>query len=136
MDLKDYFEKTKGFGVLATANADGQVDVAVYARPHAIDENTVAFIMRDRRSYHYLKSNGQAAYLFYAEGEGYNGVRLHLSKVREETNASLIEQLSRRTNALGKENSDANRYLVYFSVDEVRPLIGEEAAYECVAKNE
>ena len=44
MSLRDYFENTQGFGVLATADADGAVDVAVYARPHVIDDHTVAFI--------------------------------------------------------------------------------------------
>ena len=51
MDLAEYFESTKGFGVLATANAEGEVDVAVYARPHVLDEETVAFIMADRMSH-------------------------------------------------------------------------------------
>jgi hypothetical protein len=51
MNLAEYFEKTAGRGVLATANADGKVDVAYYARPHVIESETVAFIMKDRRSH-------------------------------------------------------------------------------------
>lgn len=34
MDLNNYFENTKGRGILATADADGKVDAAVFARPH------------------------------------------------------------------------------------------------------
>jgi hypothetical protein len=34
MDVKTYFENTKGSGILATADKDGMVDAAVYARPH------------------------------------------------------------------------------------------------------
>ena len=48
MNLKDYFENAKGVGVLATADADGKVNVAVYARPHFLDsedDKTAAFIM-------------------------------------------------------------------------------------------
>ena len=48
MNLGEYFEKKKGLGVLATADSEGKVDVAVYARPHMMDDETVAFIMADR----------------------------------------------------------------------------------------
>jgi hypothetical protein len=43
MSLNEYFENTKGTGVLATADENGNVDVAIYARPHCQDEKTVAF---------------------------------------------------------------------------------------------
>lgn len=36
MDLKSYFDHTKGLGILSTANYDGQVDAAVYSRPHVM----------------------------------------------------------------------------------------------------
>ncbi|HPI23199.1 MAG TPA: pyridoxamine 5'-phosphate oxidase family protein, partial [Spirochaetota bacterium] len=45
MDLKDYFETRQGTGVLATADAQGNVDAALYSRPHVMDDGTVAFIM-------------------------------------------------------------------------------------------
>ena len=48
MNLDNYFTETKGYGVLATADSAGEVNAAVYARPHFFDENTVAFIMRER----------------------------------------------------------------------------------------
>ncbi len=82
MSLREYFENTRGRGVLATASADGKVDVAVYARPHAIDDETIAFIMADRLSHRNLESNPHAAYLFLESGEGYNGKRLFLTRLR------------------------------------------------------
>jgi hypothetical protein len=45
MDLKTYFENSEGLGVLATADSQGKVDVALYARPHVVDENTIGLIM-------------------------------------------------------------------------------------------
>jgi hypothetical protein len=51
MSLANYFENVKGVGVLGTADPEGKVDLALYARPHVIDEETVAFIMRDRLSH-------------------------------------------------------------------------------------
>jgi len=62
MNLSEYFEKTKGTGVLATADTTGEVDAAIYARPHFVDEQTIAFIMADRLSHRNLQSNPHATY--------------------------------------------------------------------------
>ena len=70
MGLRESFEHSRGLGVLATADANGEVDVAVYARPHVLDDVTVAFIMRDRLSHANLQSNPHAAYLFYEAAAG------------------------------------------------------------------
>ena len=48
MDLSEYFDQTKGRGVLATADAAGKVNAAVYAHPYFMDGNTVVFIMAER----------------------------------------------------------------------------------------
>jgi len=50
MKLSEYFENTDGTGVLATADDKGNVDAALYARPHCLDETTVAFVMNERLS--------------------------------------------------------------------------------------
>lgn len=62
MTLKDYFDNAKGYGVLATADAEGKVNTAVYSRPHVMDEKTVAFIMAERLTHENLKSNPWASY--------------------------------------------------------------------------
>lgn len=123
MSLRDYFEKTEGIGVLGTADADGKVDLALYGRPHFVDEQTAAFIMSDRRSHANVSANPSAAYLFVERGPGYKGKRLHLTKTREETDPEKIEAL-RRENRKGHDYGDATKFLVYFQVDEVRPLTG------------
>jgi len=125
MNLKEYFEKTDGTGVLATADADGRVDVALYARPHVIEDNTVAFIMRERLSHHNLRSNPQAAYMFIEKGPGYQGKRIYLTMLREETNTDLIKKLVRKEHGMDNPKDDANRYLVFFQIDKERPLIGD-----------
>ena len=68
MDLVEYFGKKKGFGILATADGDGKVDAAVYARPHVMEDGTIAMIMRDRLTHHNLQTNSHAAYLFHEDG--------------------------------------------------------------------
>ena len=57
MTLKDYFEKSKGKGIIATADAKGKVGMAVYARPHFVDEKTAVFIMADRLMHKNLQEN-------------------------------------------------------------------------------
>jgi hypothetical protein len=122
MSLKDYFATTKGIGVLSTADSDGQVDAAIYSRPHFMEDGTMAFIMRDRRSHHNLLSNPHATYLFKEEGSGYRGKRLFMSKLREEENTELLDSLRRRKAVSG---NGEDRFLVFFKLDKELPLVGD-----------
>jgi hypothetical protein len=123
MNQSEYFENTAGTGVLATADSEGNVDVAIYARPHVMDENTVAFIMNERLSYKNITSNPKAAYLFLEDTPGYKGKRLYLTKTKEETDKELIESMRRKSEKY--HEVDSNKHLVYFSVDKIRALVGE-----------
>ena len=124
MSLENYFASKTGTGVLATADAAGRVDAAVYARPHVTDEGLLAFIMADRLSHSNLESNPQAVYLFREDGKGYRGMRLYLRKVREEQDSELLESLRRRKYSPEQEESMKPLYLVFFEVDEQLPLTG------------
>ncbi|MFC1706306.1 pyridoxamine 5'-phosphate oxidase family protein [Planctomycetota bacterium] len=129
MTLKEYFTDTDGLGVLATADGSGRVNTAIYARPHVVDENTVAFIMAERLTHANLDTNPHASFLFKEAGEGYQGKRLHLSKMWEEKDSDLLHEI-RRSPACEVEQG---RYLVFFNVDKVLPLVGagvEESAAE------
>lgn len=123
MNLHDYFENTQGTGILSTADDQGWVDCAIYARPHVMDDGSLAMIMLDRLSHHNLQSNPHAAYMFIEEGPGYRGKRLFLTKVREETDSPLIETLSRRYPGK-RDDLPKTRYLVIFRIDKELPLIG------------
>jgi hypothetical protein len=123
MELKEYFEKQKGTGVLATADAEGKVDAAIYAKPHFMDDGTIAFIMADKLSHHNLESNGHASYLFMEEAPGYKGVRLFLKKVKEEKDSDLLYSLRSKRYPGGKEEGKP-RFLVFFNIEKQLPLIG------------
>ena len=125
MDLVEYFEKTEGLGVLATADAQGNVDVAIYARPHVTDEGTVAFIMADRLSYRNLSGNPKAAYLFVEKGQGYKGKRLYLTKTGEESDQQVVESMRRRQRSVYQADKGKSR-LVHFKVEKVRALVADE----------
>lgn len=121
MELKDYFESTKGVGVMATADADGKVDAAIYARPHFMEDGTIAMIMRDRLTHHNLQSNPHATYLFMEDGPGYKGKRLFLTKVREEQDSELLHSLRRRQY---KDDKEEAKFLVFFELEKELPLVG------------
>jgi len=122
MTLKEYFETTKGLGVLSTADSEGKVDAAIYSRPHFMEDGTMALVMRDRLSHTNLQSNPHAMYLFKEDGPGYKGKRLFITKVREEKNTELLESLRRRKTAY---EDDADRFLVFFKIDKEVPLVGD-----------
>jgi hypothetical protein len=123
MNLQDYFDKANGTGVLATADREGKVDLAIYAKPHVMDKETVAFIMADRMTHHNLQSNGHAAYLFKEQGPGYKGTRLFLTKLREEQDSDLLYTIRSKRYPSEKEEGKP-RFLVFFKVDKVLPLVG------------
>jgi len=127
MELSGYFEKAKGRGVIATSDSKGKVGTAVYGRPHFINEKTVAFIMADRLMHKNLQSNPHASYLFMESKERYAGKRLYLTKIKEEKDRVLIDKIRRRESCpVYDVYQNEIRYLVYFHVDKVLPLIGDK----------
>ncbi len=127
MKLSEYFEKTKGRGVIAVADSEGKAAIAVYARPHFINEKAVAFIMADRLIHKNLELNPHAAYLFMESKEKYVGKRLYLTKMKEEENSELIEKVRRKNVCpVDEDYKKGKRYLVYFKIDKVLPLIGDK----------
>ena len=127
MQLDEYFEKKTGKSVLATSDDKGIVNVAIYSRPHFMDEETIAFIMADRLTHNNLRANPRAAYLFMESGDKYVGKRLYLTKIKEEKDSPLIATLrQRKTYAVKKAYEAETKYLVYFRIDKVLSLIGDK----------
>lgn len=125
MKLSEYFDNTKGKGVLATSDSSGYVNAAVYAKPHFMTEETISFIMAERLTHDNLRSNPHATYLFIEDGPNYVGRRLYLTKTKEEMNTELIDTLRRKKHYIAHgEYHNENRYLVTFRVDKVLPLVG------------
>ena len=125
MKLDEYFENAIGVGVLSTADDSGIVNAAIYGRPHFMDGNTVAFIASDRLTHANLKKNPSAIYLFKEDGS-YKGRRLYLTKTREEKDSPLIEKIRRKKyKGIGSKDNGESKFLIYFKVDKVLPLIGD-----------
>ncbi|MBN2333134.1 MAG: pyridoxamine 5'-phosphate oxidase family protein [Deltaproteobacteria bacterium] len=124
MDLKNYFNDTRGTGVLATAGQDGKVNAAIYSRPHIGDDGTAVFIMANKLTRSNLQENGSAVYLFQESGPGYRGCRLYLTKVKEEHNAALVEQICQRCKLHEPSGEAKDLAVVSFTIDQVLSLIG------------
>ena len=123
MDWKAYFEKTGGKGYLATASQTGEVDIAVYSRPHVMGDGTLAFGMTDRLTHANLQKNPRAVYAF--NEKGYQGVRIYLEKVREETTGPLLEEIRKRADeVVCPGTGDLLKFVVYFRVTKNLPLVG------------
>ncbi|MBM9520906.1 pyridoxamine 5'-phosphate oxidase family protein [Desulforhopalus vacuolatus] len=126
MNLHDYFNGKKGFGVISTSNKQGEVNSAVYAKPHVIDKKTIAFIMRDRLTRKNVTENPQAHYMFIESDKGFHGIRLSLTLLEETQDQERIEALSRRSPA--DDGDDTDRFLVTFTVTRALTLVGGEEA--------
>ena len=124
MRLSEYFNNTSGKGILATADASGQVDTAIYSKPHFSEDETLAFIMREHLTHNNLQSNPYANYAFIEDGPGYSGIRLFLKKVREDNNEELIAQMTRRHLTPEQDKAKGPKHLVYFKVEKILNLIG------------
>ena len=127
MKLSEYFEKTQGIGVLATTDASGQVNQAIYGRPHFTeddDDEDCSFIMSNRLSHDNVGHNPSASYLFIEEGKGYVGKRLSLTVLGEDTDPEKIKAI-RHCN-IPTISQEEGKYLVQFHIEGVRSLIGNE----------
>jgi hypothetical protein len=124
MTLREYFSSRQGIGVLATADAEGRTDAAIYSTPHVFDNGTVAFIMRERLTHHNLQSNAFATFLFVETSMHYQGIRLFLKKTKEETDSTLIAQMTRRHLTPEEDRAKGPKFLVHFKIEKALPLIG------------
>ena len=128
MNLSEYFETNQGIGILATSDSKGTVNTAIYARPHLLEgENMLAFIMRNRHSYENLLSNPHACYMFIKKGQGYKGIRIYLTKIKEETDSEKINSISSKQCKKSLATEGEKRLLVSFKIDKTRPLIGDSS---------
>ena len=113
-----------GKGVIATASADCVVNTALYARPHIIDEETLAWGMTDSRSYANLRENPHASYLYMAPVSGYSGWRLSLKLMKIEDSGELLETIKKSTELIvGPDAANMVKHVGFFEVTEIRPLI-------------
>ena len=124
MTLKEYFNNTRGTGVLATADIEGRTDAAIYSRPHIMEDGSLAFIMRERLSLNNLQSNPYATFLFMEQAAHINGIRLFMKKTGEDTNEELISSMTRRNLTPEKDKAAGPKHIIYFNLEKILSLVG------------
>lgn len=123
MNLIELFQQP-GLGVMATASKDGCINMAVYARPHVMDEQTLVWGMTDGRTYRNISDNPHASFLFKTSGPGFSGVRLALELVRTEESGPMLDKIRVNADATaGPGTGTAVTHAAWFTVTEVRPLV-------------
>ncbi len=123
MKLSELFA-SDGTGVIATASAKGEVNVAMYAAPHIIDDETVAWGMTDSTTFNNIWENPRAAFLYRQSGKGYAGCRMTLELREVEDSGRLIDVIRSSTrSAAGEQAAAWVSHVAYFRVVEVRPLL-------------
>ena len=128
MNLKEYFDTNHGTGVLASADKNGMVDAAIYSRPHVFEDGTVAFLMRERLTYHNVQANPYATYIFVEGGAGYSGIRLYLKMIKEDNDPDLIAKMTRSWLSPQEDKTKGAKHLVHFKIEKILQLIGSEQA--------
>jgi hypothetical protein len=125
MDWKEYFSNASGMGFLATANAEGEVNIAIYSKPRVRSDGMFVFGMTDRLTHANLQENPKAVYAF-AENRGFGGYRLYLSKAKEETSGPLLDEIRRMTDQCVHPGAGKLvTFLVHFKLDRHLPMICE-----------
>jgi hypothetical protein len=123
MKLAELFPEG-GRGVIATADAKGVINTAIYATPHIVDEETLAWGMTEGRTYANLRSNPHAAYLYMAPSRGFSGWRLNLELKELRDEGELLEKIRENTAKLVSPQAGAAvKHVGYFKVTEIRSLI-------------
>jgi hypothetical protein len=123
MKLAELFPEG-GRGIIGTADANGVVNMAVFAVPHVMDEETLAWGFTEGRSLANLRVNPHASYLYLAPSRGYSGWRLSLTLQSETGEGELLALIKEQAaKAAGSLAGAAIKHVAYFKVDEVRPLM-------------
>jgi len=124
MQLAEYFENVESIGILSTADKTGKVNAALYGRPHFFEDGSIAFITAEKLTHANLQVNPHAVYLFKEDGS-YQGKRLYLTKICEEKNNPLIDEIRRKKfKKTENQYKSGPKYLIYFKLDKIIPLMG------------
>jgi len=126
-ELMELFNKYPRIGALATANKEGDVNVAVFGSPRMVDENTVVMGIGNNRSYRNLQRNPKAVFIVMEPGEtvtDWKGARVYLEAVDLDTDGEFYDQTKQHiTKSSGVQAVKMIQAAVRFKITEVRPIV-------------
>ncbi|MEJ2099479.1 MAG: pyridoxamine 5'-phosphate oxidase family protein [Desulfobacterales bacterium] len=126
-ELMELFNKYPRIGALATANKEGDVNVAVFGSPRMIDENTVVMGIGENRSYRNLQRNPKAVFIVMEPGEtimDWKGARVYLEAVDLASEGEFYDQTKQSlAKAAGVQAPKMIQSAIRFKITEVRPIV-------------
>ena len=129
--VMEMFNRETRIGALATSNAKGDVNAAVFGSPRMIDEETVIMAIGDNRSFKYLQENPKASFIVVEPGKSptsWKGVRLYLEVDTFERYGEVLDSFRENIRKVaGNRSADAIKAAIRFKVLDVRPLIAPAA---------
>jgi hypothetical protein len=126
-ELMELFNKYPRIGALATANKEGDVNVAVFGSPRMVDENTVIMGIGENRSYRNLQRNPKAVFIVMEPGEtvmDWKGARVYLEATDLETEGEFYDQIKQNiAKAAGEQAASMIQAAIRFKITEMRPIV-------------
>ena len=121
------FNKKTRIGTLSTANAKGDVNVAVFGSPQMIDENTVIMGIGRNRTFQYLRENPKAVFIVVEPGEevmDWKGARVYLEAMDIETGGGFFDQIKENIRkAAGEAAAGMIHAAIRFKITDVRAIL-------------
>jgi hypothetical protein len=126
-EIMEFFNRRPRNCLIATANGQGDVNVAVYGSPRMIDENTVVLGTGDKRSYRYLKENSKAVIFVAGPGEikhDSTAIRVYLEVTSFDTEGERFDKVKEGVaSRAGKQAAEGLQAAICFKITDIRPLI-------------
>ena len=126
-ELMELFNKYPRIGALATANREGDVNVAVFGSPRMVDENTIVMGIGNNRSYRNLQRNPKAVFIVMEPGEtvmDWKGARVYLEAADLATDGEFYDQTKQNiTKSSGVQAANMIQAAIRFKITEVRPIV-------------
>lgn len=130
-EVMEMFNKKMRIGALATADKNGDVNVAVFGSPRMIDADTVVMAIGNNRTYKNLQENPKASFIVMEPGDSpmaWKGARLYLEVDAFERYGELLDSFRENIRKMaGNRSADAIVAAIRFKVTDVRPLIAPPA---------
>jgi len=126
-ELMELFNRYPRIGALATANKEGDVNVAVFGSPRMLDENTVVMGIGRNRSFRNLQRNPKAVFIVMEPGDtvaDWKGARVYLEAVDMEIEGEFYNQIKGNiAKVAGPKAGDMIHAAIRFRITEVRPIV-------------
>ena len=124
--VQGFLQAEKKSNVLATTDKSGKVNVAVFGSFAMVDDETVIVMVGDNRTYANLQENPSASLLVTLHGKTgmqQEGCRLYLKVRSIDDEGKMFDAIKGKVRARVGDAAEMLKHLVYFDIEEVRPIL-------------